>query len=155
MQIMNPGDIPLLSMLKGRLEYLSNRQKVIAENVANSDTPGYLARDLKPYDFKSHMQAATLQGSSSVGGPTQGMAPSGAMAMTQQGHMQIPTGKTNGFKPKSTPDSEVKIDGNGVVLEDQMVKLTDARMQYDAAISFYQQSVGMLKTAIRRPGSGT
>lgn len=157
---MNTGDIPLLAMLKSRLGYLSDRQRVIAENVANADTPGYVARDVKPFDFKSHMQAAMpAQGSSAmgsgVGGPNPGMAPSGAMAMTQPGHMQVPSGKGAAFKVKATPDSEMTIDGNGVVLEDQMVKLTNARMEYDAAISFYQQSLSMLKTAMRRPGGGT
>jgi len=41
-----------------------------------------------------------------------------------------------------------------VVLEDEMVKLTDARMDYDAAIGFYQSSLTLLRTAIRKPGSG-
>ena len=53
-----------------------------------------------------------------------------------------------------SPDSERTLDGNGVVLEDEMVKLTDARMDYDAAITFYQRSLGMLRTAIRKPGAG-
>ena len=48
---MEPGDIPLLAMLKGRLGYLSDRQRVIAENVANANTPGYQARDLKAFSF--------------------------------------------------------------------------------------------------------
>jgi flagellar basal-body rod protein FlgB len=46
------------------------------------------------------------------------------------------------------------MDGNGVVLEDEMIKMTDARMNYDAAIGFYQKSLGMLRTAIRAPGRG-
>ena len=44
---MELGDIPLFAMLKSRLGYLSDRQRVIAENVANANTPGYQARDLK------------------------------------------------------------------------------------------------------------
>ena len=41
MPAMDLGDIPLFAMLKSRLGYLSDRQRVIAENVANADTPGY------------------------------------------------------------------------------------------------------------------
>ena len=79
---MEPGDIPLFAMLKGRLGYLSDRQRVIAENVANANTPGYQARDLKPFSFQAHVQAAT--GSAAASGVT---AP-GMMAVTQPGHMQ-------------------------------------------------------------------
>ena len=35
-----------------------------------------------------------------------------------------------------------------------MMKMTDARMNYDAAITFYQRSMGMIRTAIRAPGRG-
>ena len=41
--------------------------------------------------------------------------------------------------------------GNAVSLEDQMLKMTDARMNYDAAISFYQKSMTMLRMAARKP----
>ena len=34
-------NIPLFSMLKGRLGYLTEREKLVAQNVANTDTPGY------------------------------------------------------------------------------------------------------------------
>ena len=51
-------------------------------------------------------------------------------------------------------DTETTLDGNSVVLEEEMMKMTDARMNYDAAISFYQKSLGLLRMATRRPGAG-
>jgi flagellar basal-body rod protein FlgB len=45
------GDLPLLSMMKLRLQWLGERQQVLAQNVANADTPGYDAKDLKELDF--------------------------------------------------------------------------------------------------------
>ena len=45
------------------------------------------------------------------------------------------------------------IDRNGVVLEEEMMKLTQARMDYDAAVGFYQKSMDILKMAIRKPGA--
>ncbi len=144
MPTMAVGDIPLLAMLKSRLGYLSDRQRVIAENVANANTPGYIARDLKAFSFQAQMQAATSPGAS---------APAGVMAVTQPGHMQAANARSGVVKAKKTPDSEETIDGNGVVLEDQMIKLTDTRMDYDAAIGFYQQSLSMLKMAVKKPGA--
>lgn len=149
MAFMDLGDIPLFAMLKSRLGYLSERQKTIAENVANANTPGYTARDLKPFSFQSHMQAAA---SGPAGSTSVAATPAGTMAVTQPGHMQAPGSKA-GVKAVTTPDSEKTLDGTSVVLEDEMVKLTDARMDYEAAIGFYQQSLSMLKTASRRPGS--
>jgi flagellar basal-body rod protein FlgB len=146
---MDLGDIPLFAMLKSRLGYLSDRQRLIAENVANANTPGYQAHDLKAFSFQSHMQAAA---GGAAGANSVAATPAGTMAVTQPGHMQ-PRRSSSGFKPQSTADSEKTLDGNGVVLEDEMIKLTDARMDYDAAIGFYQQSLNMLKIAGKRPGT--
>jgi len=150
MPAMDLGDIPIFAMLKSRLGYLSERQRVIAENVATANTPGYQARDLKPSSFATHIQAAAgvTPGSTSVAA-----TPAGTMAVTQPGHIQ-PKGGRPGVRIAKTPDSERTLDSNGVVLEDEMVKLTDARMDYDAAIGFYQSSLTLLRTAIRKPGSG-
>jgi flagellar basal-body rod protein FlgB len=136
-------DIPLFSMLKGRMEYLNARQKVVSENVANADTPGFTPRDLKPATFD---QALAAQGRTLV--------------QTQAGHM--PAGGPHGgrgavhgtgaYQPVTTPDSETRMDGNSVVLEEEMMKMAESRMAYDAAISFYQKSLGMLRLASRRPG---
>ena len=133
-------EIPLFSMLRGRLGYLSDRQKIIAENVANADTPHYRPNDLKPFSFEAQMKAAT--------------SGAGVQAVTQPGHMQAPNAprSLSGAKPLRTADSETTLDGNGVVLEEEMMKMTDARMNYDAAITFYQKSMSLLRMATRAPG---
>ena len=53
---MDLSQIPLFAMLRGRLGYLSQRQQVIAQNVANSDTPGFLPKDLTPFSFQAKLQ---------------------------------------------------------------------------------------------------
>jgi len=140
---MNLADIPLFSMLKGRLGYLSERQKVIAQNVANTDTARYIPEDLKPFSFDARVQA-------------QRTGQAGAMAVTQPGHIapKSQRNKLGGeFKTVRSPDSETTLNGNAVVLEEEMIKMSEARMSYDAAISFYQKSMGMLRMATKRPGA--
>ncbi|HVK43076.1 MAG: flgB [Phenylobacterium sp.] len=137
---MNLAEIPLFSMLKGRFGHLGERQRLISQNVANSDTPGYTPTDLKAYSFEAQMKA---QGTPSV-----------TQAVTQVGHMASTARKPAPFKPIKTKDSETTLDGNSVVLEEEMMKMAQARMNYDAAISFYQKSLGMLRTASRPPGRG-
>ena len=57
---MDLPDVPLMAMLRERMNWLHQRQDVLSENVANADTPNYVARDLKPLDFEQ-----TLSGVSS------------------------------------------------------------------------------------------
>jgi flagellar basal-body rod protein FlgB len=56
------------------------------------------------------------------------------------------------WRSGGAPDSETTLDGNSVVLEEQMLKMGEARMGYDAAVGFYQKSLGMIRMAARRPG---
>ena len=130
-------DLPLLSQIKGRLSWLDERQRVIAQNVANADTPGYVGRDLnQPADFAAAMRA---------GG--------GGVQMTRTSAMHIaPAGQQTRFDTVTAPDSETTLDGNAVVVEEQMLKMAESRMAYDAAIGFYQKSMQMLRMAARAPG---
>lgn len=137
---MDLGGIPLFAMLRSRLGYLSERERVIAENVSNSDTPGFRPQDLKPFSFQAKMNAA--------------MSAAGGQAVTQPGHMTAPSAHRPGAKAERVRDTETTLDGNSVVLEDQMLKMTEARMNYDAAIGFYQKSLNMLRLATRPPSRG-
>ena len=137
---MDLNEIPLFAMLKGRLGHLGERQRLIWQNVANSDTPGYTPGDLKPFTFQAKLQAA--------------QASTTAQAVTQPGHMTPASQHRTPYKPIKAKDSETTLDGNSVVLEEEMMKMAEARMNYDAAISFYQKSLGMLRLASRAPGRG-
>lgn len=135
---MDLGAIPLFSMLRDRLGYLSERQRVIAQNVSNSDTPGYTPSDLKAFSFTAAMSGQ--------------LAMAKTQAAPQPGHMAAPGGRQASFKSVRTKDSETTLDGNSVVLEEEMLRMSEARMSYDAAISFYQKSLNMIRLAARAPG---
>lgn len=144
---MGPDDIPLFGMLKSRLGYLADRQKIVAQNVANTSTPGYAPRDLKAYSFQASLMN---QGSGDAyrGGkaaPTNGVK----MMATSASHM-APVNAPSAWRATTGADSETTLDGNAVNLEDQMIKMTDARMNYDAAVTFYQKSLSLLRMASRK-----
>ena len=139
---MDISGIPLFAMLRQRLGYLGERQRVIAQNVANADTPGYTPRDLKAFAFTAQVQSSA--GMSMV-----------QPAQTSAGHMPGGVRRIGGagtFRSAAKADTETTLDGNGVVLEDQMIKMAESRMQYDAAIGFYQKSMALLRMASRPPG---
>ena len=134
---MNLNEIPLFAMLKGRFTHLGERQRLISQNVANSDTPGYVARDLKtPTDFAEAMRTG------------------GGLRMTTTNARHIsPPGQAARFEATRAPDSETTLDGNSVVVEEQMLKMAESRMAYDAAIGFYQKSMQMIRLAAKKPAA--
>lgn len=124
------GEISLLSMLKTKMHWHNDRQNVLAENIANADTPRYKAKDLKALTFEVPQAVAPAQTNAfHLAGFSPGV--SGGEA-----------GKANAF--------ETRPSGNSVVLEDEMLKLGDNQGDYQTAVSLYQKSIGLLRTAIGR-----
>jgi flagellar basal-body rod protein FlgB len=126
-------------LLRTRLNQLSERQRLISENIANASTPGYRPRDLDTSSFEHALAAA--------GGQSSGLQ----MVRTAPGHM-MPGGNPNADAIMTHDDSETTIDGNAVVLEDQMAKASETRMQFETAITLYQKGLDLLRMAARAPG---
>ena len=55
------ADIPILAMLRTRMQWQQQRQQVLAQNVANADTPGFQPEDLKPFTLKTPARAGALR----------------------------------------------------------------------------------------------
>ncbi len=136
---MRPEDVPVLGLLTQSMNFHNQRQRVIAENVANANTPGYVAQDLDEGEFqrdlREQMQARSAP-RSTRGGPA----------------VPALTSPTRQWQTKDAPDSETTVNGNTVVLEEQMMRAHENRMEYESALSLYQKSLGMIRTAIRQAG---
>ncbi len=142
----DPTQISVFSLMKARLQMLGERQKVIAQNVANVSTPGYVPSDINQEAF-----AATLE-RMGARGPQAGVART-AMATTQSGHMAPPNAPSApGMTTTKSPDSETTLDGNAVVVEEQMMKIAETRMDFETMVGLYQKSLGLLRLASRAPG---
>jgi flagellar basal-body rod protein FlgB len=147
-------DLPLFSMLKTRMHWLEQRQKLLAENVANANTPNYRGRDLKQLDFKSTLDASLgSAGMNSAGVNSAGASlarinsASVGMSTTQPGHLRGGSG-TRGFDVNPSGGFETTPSQNSVVLEDEMMKVAQTQLDHQTAISLYQRGVGMIKTAL-------
>lgn len=136
---MDTQGISLLGALKTRMNWLGDRQKVVAENVANASTPGFKPHDMSAQDF---------------GALVQGQQPEGnlGLTMTNSMHMAPETPFSPGAKVVTSLDSETTMDGNSVVLEEQMLKMAESRLQFQAAVGFYEKSLNMVRMAIKAPG---
>ena len=133
---MSMTDLPVLQAIKGKLRFHETRQKVLAENVANAETPGYRARDIKAPDF--FRMAVEGEGNDGV-----------STVLTNPMHIAGPLIDNSApFRPEKVGGYEVTPDGNAVSLEDQMMKVTGNQMDYQTVTSLYQRSLGLLKTAV-------
>lgn len=132
---MDTKGVPLYAALRAKMEWLSERQKLLAENIANADTPGYRARDLKPLDFG---QLLKRRGSSDI-------------AMTHARHLKgASDAQRFTFKPEDAGSDETNPSGNAVTIEDQMVKLGEIQMEYETVAGVYRKQAQLLKLALGR-----
>lgn len=123
------------------MHHLGERQRVIAQNIANSDTPGYRAQELAepPQSF-----AALVEGTVGVARPQVTLSD----GMRRLGASQIGTGRL-------MPDphiSEVKPDGNTVTLEDQVLKMGQIQADYAALTGLYRKQMALVRSALGKGG---
>jgi flagellar basal-body rod protein FlgB len=130
--------IPLLDMLRERMSYLNARQDVLSQNVANADSPGYAARDLKPMAFDEMLKR--VNGGSDT-----------SLTITDPHHIPLSQGAETEFAGADSPDTEASPNGNTVSLEQEMIKVSDTQAQYQAATSLYSKALNMMRTAIGQP----
>jgi flagellar basal-body rod protein FlgB len=75
------------------------------------------------------------------------------MMTTQAGHLAPPHAlSAPGMTTVKSPDSETTLDGNAVVVEEQMMKIAETRMDFETMVGLYQKSLGLLRLASRSPG---
>ena len=123
--------VPSLSdALKNRMSYLSACQAVLAGNIANADTPSYLPRDVV---FKNHVAQA--------GGRL-------AMAATNGQHMAGSGAEGGSSGDVVTQAVFVQHNGNGVRLDDQMVKMNQTELDYRLMTQIYAKNASLQRIAI-------
>lgn len=130
------NDLPVLSALRTKMQWHQERQRVLAENIANSDTPNFRPRDLVEPKFDRN-------GGRPVGSPV-GTLP---MMRTSASHMAIAGGAPS-FPQDRKGGYETRPAGNAVNLEDEMLKVSANQMDYAAVTSLYSRSLNLIKTAI-------
>ncbi len=128
---------PLYAMITQRMGWLTERQRVIAENVANADTPGYQARDLRALDFGRMLSSLR-----------QRLAP----AQTSGSHI-APAPSSSGGPPRDRAQAfETTLSGNSVSLEREMTKAADSAVDYQLVTNIYRRQLNMLRTVVGRTG---
>jgi flagellar basal-body rod protein FlgB len=138
---MGPTEAPLFRLLSARLGWLAQRQGVLAQNIANADTPDYRPKDLQAKDFQRLAKDF-------AGRPTRI-----AVHQTNEDHLGGKPGARLGLAGKDQRmPYEVSPDGNAVVLEEQTAKAAQTALDHQLASNLYRKYVSMFKIALGTSG---
>lgn len=135
---MTTQSIALFTALGSKMDFLNQRQGIIAQNVSNADTPGYRPRDLVQPDFSK-----VLKNVSQKGGLSQVR-----MEATSKDHLGAVNGTEEPDARKQRDTYEVALGGNAVIMEEQLIKANENIMDYNLITNLYQKNVGLIKTAL-------
>ena len=135
-------DPPMINRLTDTLNFQaealvlrSERQRLIASNIANADTPGYVARDM---DFASALREATGQ-----------VGTVGRMNATAVGHLQPPAGARAEANLRYATPSQTNLDRNTVDMDRERASFADNSVKYEATLRFINGSVRTMLEAIK------
>lgn len=124
-------DINILSLASALATHASTRQQVLAENIANADTPGFQARDIA--DFSTFVDEG----------------PAFNARVTRPGHMSFGS-EMGGYEARAqTALAAETPNGNTVSLEDQMVRAASVRQEHELAVGVYSKTLDILHTSVK------
>ena len=136
---MDLNNLTVFNMAKQNMNYLSLKEKVIAGNIANASTPNYLAKDVTKPSFIDNIKVNK---------------PLLELNKTNSKHFGELKSVANNNRLKNVavvytpkPGDSLTIDGNGVILEDQMNEASKASSEYKRMITIYNSYKKMLSTA--------
>ena len=133
-------NLPMFGLLRNRMNWLGQRQEVLAQNVANADTPNYSSRDLKAFDFRQVLNDSRRDQSGVV------------LQSTNVAHIHDGSaGRRGDFVSGEVRDPyETSPDGNAVVIEEQMVKMNETVTDHNLMTQIYKKQMQMFKAVTRR-----
>jgi flagellar basal-body rod protein FlgB len=124
------------------MDWLSQRQSILAQNIANADTPDYRPRDLRERDFHRLVEGH-------IGRKTRL-----AITRTSQEHLNGKASARIGLAGgQQGRPYETSPDGNAVILEEQSAKVGKTALDHQLASNIYGKYLGMLKMALGSQGA--
>jgi flagellar basal-body rod protein FlgB len=120
----------LISQIVNKMKYLNQRQSVLAENVANANTPGYKAKDLAPLTFGNALQQVSMTTTDPRDILPAGMSGVNAQTVSAKSFETLPT-------------------GNSVDLEQQMMQVSETSVNYQLMTSVYHQVTSWFRIAVK------
>lgn len=125
------SDLNVFKTAYAMATHAGQRQSVIARNMANADTPGYQPRDIETFQIAFENSRREV-----------------AMTATRAGHLNGAAAAQPWAEFDAAPSGDPN--GNGVSLEEEMLKAVEVKRQHDRALAIYKSSIGILRTSLGR-----
>ncbi len=130
---MDPTQLNLFDLAERRLAWLDQRQGVLAQNIANASTPGWVPRDLPSFADSLAAETGT------------------SLAQTEPGHL---AGTADDILGGVTPRPTARApDGNAVAIDQQLAEVADGQTAQELVSSIYKTYLGMFNTALGHSSS--
>lgn len=133
---MTMQNISLFQAMDAKLDYLGHRQRVIAQNISNADTPDYRPKDLTDVDFGRVLTNVTKDKSTV------------RMNSTNSGHLPAHNQVADPRNVKQKLTYEVAPGENAVIIEEQLLKSNQVSLDHGLMLNVMKKNVGMLRTAL-------
>lgn len=151
---MDLSSMAVFQAAERKMDWLSQRQKLVATNVANADTPEYMPSDMAPVKFKSHLLSKNGADVNLTQTNPKHLGARGGSLGARTTHPMHAKGTLPDATPFSSSEDkhpyDVSIDGNGVVLEEQMLKMQQTRESYEAVTTLFKKNMRMLDIAMSK-----
>lgn len=140
---MTTDNLTLFQAMADKMRWNEHRQKVIAENIANADTPRYAPNDVTAMDFRDLLKSTTSRTSLTMSTP--------GLDRTDSKHLSLGGVQSAGDvkEKKMRRTYEVAPAGNAVVIEEQLMKASEAMTDHRLMTNLYQKNVDLIRTALR------
>lgn len=138
---MSISNMPLMKAMAAKMDYLDKRQQILAQNMANANTPGYQSKDLTKVDFGATLKKISNTGTLNV-----------SLEATNARHLPGPDAVRNARDAKDRLTYEVAPDKNGVIMEEQMVKASQTQMDYNLITNLMSKNSMMYRIALGQQG---
>ena len=140
---MTTQNLGLMKAINAKMGYLNHRQRIIADNIANADTPGYKPKDVSKIDFSSVLDKVDAQqGGMNV-----------SIGRTDSAHMTI-SGGSNLDDPKAKEQKkglyEVSPTGNAVIMEQQLIKSNEVVVDHNFMSGLYKKQLTMMRVVLAK-----
>lgn len=138
---MTTDNLSLFQGLYSKMHYLGQRQKVLAQNIANADTPGYKPKDIQQPDFKK------ILGNTTSSLSLNGQASNVSLKHTSAGHLSLGGGQGRAEARETRETYETSPDGNAVILEEQMLKANETMQDHRLMSNIHEKYLSMVRAA--------
>jgi len=146
---MDLTNLTFFRMASRKMDWISQRQTVLASNIANTDTPKFMPSEIKEIDFSKELKTGkVVLDRTNPMHIAEDLTAGVALARTNTMHILPASVSSGAFRTYDKRPFETSIDKNGVVLEEQLEKLSDNRQMHSIVTALYKKNYNMIGAAL-------